>query len=167
MLLDTIRSLFGSRNANTPPTPSAPGSRDIPAAMSAGAHDPVAIAACVLLLEIAHADHEFTAAEEAHLASALERHFGLPTESARALMAEAERERQRTVDHFSFTHQLKREFDYPRRVALAETMWGLVLADGEVDEHEHYLTRKISNLLDLAPADLSAAKAAAAQRATG
>jgi len=50
---------------------------------------------------------------------------------------------------------------------LAESMWGLVLADGEIADHEHYLTRKIANLLDLQPAELSAAKAAAAARARG
>ena len=53
------------------------------------------------------------------------------------------------------------------KMALAEAMWGLVLADGEIHEHEHYLTRKISNLLDLAPADLSAAKANAVRTAAG
>ena len=41
---------------------------------------------------------------------------------------------------------------------------GLVLADGSVNDHEHYLTRKISNLLDLEPAYLSAAKEKAAKR---
>jgi uncharacterized tellurite resistance protein B-like protein len=46
-------------------------------------------------------------------------------------------------------------------MVLAEVMWGLVLADGQVSEHEQYLARKISNLLDLAPAYLSSAKAAA------
>jgi uncharacterized tellurite resistance protein B-like protein len=37
-----------------------------------------------------------------------------------------------------------------------------VLADGQIAEHEHYLTRKIANLLELEPGYLSAAKARAA-----
>jgi uncharacterized tellurite resistance protein B-like protein len=41
-------------------------------------------------------------------------------------------------------------------------MWGLVLADGQIAEHEHYLTRKIANLLELEPGYLSTAKARAA-----
>jgi uncharacterized tellurite resistance protein B-like protein len=44
-------------------------------------------------------------------------------------------------------------------------MWGLVLADGKIAEREDYLTRKISNLLDLEPAYLSSAKAKAAEAA--
>ncbi|CAA9328844.1 MAG: hypothetical protein AVDCRST_MAG40-1822 [uncultured Gemmatimonadaceae bacterium] len=46
-------------------------------------------------------------------------------------------------------------------------MWGVALADGEVAEHEHYLTRKIANLLELDPAHLSAAKQSAAARRNG
>jgi uncharacterized tellurite resistance protein B-like protein len=46
-------------------------------------------------------------------------------------------------------------------------MWGLVLADGAVDDHEHYLTRKISNLLELEPGFLSTAKQRAAEQAGG
>jgi uncharacterized tellurite resistance protein B-like protein len=42
-------------------------------------------------------------------------------------------------------------------------MWGIVLADGQIAEHEHYLTRKISNLLELEPGYLSVAKDAAAK----
>jgi uncharacterized tellurite resistance protein B-like protein len=54
--------------------------------------------------------------------------------------------------------------DGQRLLVLAEVMWGLVLADGEIADHEHYLTRKIS-MLELEPAYLSSAKAAAAARA--
>ena len=49
-------------------------------------------------------------------------------------------------------------------MVLAEIMWGVVLADGEIAEREHYLTRKISNLLGLEPGYLSAAKAAAVRK---
>jgi uncharacterized tellurite resistance protein B-like protein len=37
-------------------------------------------------------------------------------------------------------------------------MWGLVAADGQIASHEAYLVRKISNLLDLEPGYLNAAK---------
>lgn len=159
MLLDTIRSMFQSKAE-----PNAELHSDArPSADSASAPDPTALAACVLLLEVAHADGEFSDVERAHLESVLERHFALPRESGRLLLQQAELERQKSVDHFSFTQQIKNQFDLGQKMTLAETMWGLVLADGEVDEHEHYLTRKISNLLDLEPGYLSAAKAAAAK----
>ncbi len=158
MLIDTIRALiFPNASADTAPSAATPSGAD------AASRDPVALAACVLLLEIAHADGEFSEVERTHLANILDRHFSLPADSGRALMDAAERERQQSVDHFSFTQQLKREFDHGQKMVLAEAMWGLVIADGEVSDHEHYLTRKISNLLDLEPGYLSAAKASAAR----
>jgi uncharacterized tellurite resistance protein B-like protein len=73
----------------------------------------------------------------------------------------ADRERRNAVDHFRFTSQLRSAYDTGQKMVLAEIMWGIVLADGQIAEHEHYLTRKISNLLELEPGYLSAAKDAA------
>lgn len=146
-MLDTIRSLF-SKEAS----PQEAGRPEV---------NPLHLAACALLLEIAHADGEFSAAERKHLEDVLARHFGLKGDDGRRLMALAEEERQRAVDHFRFTSILQRNYDVGQKMVLAEVMWGLVLADGTIAEHEHYLTRKISNLLDLPPAYLSTAKDAA------
>lgn len=126
------------------------------------AADPVHIAACSLLLEVAFADGEFSSGERAHLEQVLERHFALPPESGRQLIEMAERERRGSIDHFQFTRVLNERYDIGQKMVLAEVMWGLVLADGQIAEHEHYLTRKIANLLELEPGYLSAAKARAA-----
>ena len=147
-MLDAIRSIFGGKPAEQP--------GDVPSGV-----DPVHLAACALLLEIAHADGEFSAAERTHLEGVLARHFGLDPEKGRELLAAAEEERRRSVDHFRFTSVLMRNYDIGQKMVLAEVMWGLVLADGAIADHEHYLTRKISNLLELPPAYLSTAKAAA------
>lgn len=157
MLLDSIRALFGAR-------PDAPAGEAAPAAPEV---DPLHLAACALLLEVAHADGEFSAPERAHLEGVLERHFSLPPESGRRLLELAEREREGAVDHFRFTSVLQEGYDTGQKMVLAEIMWGVVLADGEIAEHETYLTRKISNLLGLQPGYLSAAKAAAAGRREG
>jgi uncharacterized tellurite resistance protein B-like protein len=158
MLIDSIRSLFGAKQ-----TASSAEARQ-PDATPKTAFEPVALAACVLLLELAHADGEFSDAERSHLEEVLERQFSLPAESGRALMEEAEKERKASFDYYRFTSQIQQEYDLGQKMVLAEVMWGLVLADGEISEHEQYLTRKISNLLDLKPGYLSAAKAAAAER---
>jgi uncharacterized tellurite resistance protein B-like protein len=131
---------------------------------SSSSVDPLHLAACVLLLDIAYADGEFSDAERAHLEGVLERHFSLPPEAGHALLALADEERRKAVDHFHFTSQLRSTYDIGQKMVLAEIMWGVVLADGHVAEHEHYLTRKISNLLELEPGYLSAAKDAAARR---
>jgi uncharacterized tellurite resistance protein B-like protein len=152
MLIDAIRSLFDSKVAGRERDPAHPGP----------IVDPLALAACALLLEVAHADGEFSTAERAHLEHVLERHFSLPSEAGRALLDLAEKERRNATDHFRFTSHLKQNYDTGQKMVLAEIMWGIVLSDGEIAEREHYLTRKISNLLGLEPGYLSAAKAPAA-----
>ena len=84
----------------------------------------------------------------------------------RTLLDLAEKERRNATGHFRFTSHLRESYDTGQKMVLAEIMWGLVLADGEIAEREHYLTRKISNLLNLEPGYLSAAKAAAASKKT-
>lgn len=154
MLLDAIKRLLvrDDKRAEASAVPSAP------------TVDPLHLAACVLLLDVAHADGEFSDAERAHLEGVLERHFALPREAGRALMELADEERRSAVDHFRFTSQLRQGYDTGQKMVLAEIMWGVVLADGKIAEHEHYLTRKISNLLELEPGYLSAAKDAAARK---
>ncbi len=154
MFVDSIRALLHTRASQASPADPSP---------SAGV-DPVHLAACTLLLEIAYADGEFTAPERAHLESVLSRHFGLDAEAGRHLIDLAEHERLRSVDYYHFTSVLQRNYDLGQKMVLAEIMWGLVLADGKIAEREQYLTRKIANLLDLEPGYLAQAKATAARR---
>lgn len=156
MLIESIRSLFGQRGQDPERAPAA----------ASSAVDPLHLAACALLLEIAYADGEFSVEERTHLEGVLARHFSLPPEAGHTLLDLAEQERRSATDLFRFTSELQRGYDIGQKMVLAEIMWGLVLADGDIAEHEQYLTRKISNLLDLQPGYLSAAKAAAAAKQT-
>jgi uncharacterized tellurite resistance protein B-like protein len=153
MILDTIRSLF-TRQAGTS------------ASMASGdvEPDPVQVAACALLLELAHADGEFSPQEQRHVEEALARHFGLDASATQELLASAAAERGESIDHFSFTRVINQQFDLSQKMVLAEVMWGVILADGKIQEHEAYLVRKLANLLNLAPAYLSQARQAAKTR---
>jgi len=151
--VDSIRSLLR-------PTPSNEAAQNSPA----DAPNPVHVAACALLLDIAYADGEFAPAERAHLESVLARQFGLDVAAGQRVIELAETERKRAIDYYQFTSVLQREYDLGQKMVLAEIMWGLVLADGTIADREQYLTRKIANLLDLEPGYLSQAKSVAAQR---
>jgi uncharacterized tellurite resistance protein B-like protein len=151
-MIDAIRKLLGQVEEPT-------------ALGSAHGVDPVHLAACALLLDIAYADGEFSEAERKHLEDVLARHFGLSAEDGQRLLSLADGERRNAVDYFRFTSVLQRSYDVGQKMVLAEVMWGLVLADGKIAEREQYLTRKISNLLDLEPTYLWSAKAKAAEAA--
>ena len=152
-MLDALRALFSGQAPRLPAaTDSVP---DV---------DPLHLAACALLLEIAWADGEFSAPERSHLEGVLARHFNLTPEEGARLMAVADEARRSSVDYYRFTSVLRKGYDTGQKMVMAEVIWGLALADGTIAEHEHYLTRKIANLLDLEPGYLSAAKNAAATR---
>ncbi len=131
---------------------------DPEAVAEADARHRLHLAACALLLELAHADDEFTPEEATHIEVVLRRHFDLAEDEAHKLMALAEEERTGAVDLWQFTSLIRSSYDIGQKTLLAEIMWGLVLADGEIARHEAYLLRKIANLLDLEPGYLSAAR---------
>ncbi|MEO6445573.1 MAG: TerB family tellurite resistance protein [Gemmatimonadaceae bacterium] len=158
MLADAIRKLFGTAAEGA-----APPEATSPAPQADSTH----LAVCVLLLDVAYADGTFSEEERAHLEATLERHFALPAHAVHELIVEAEEERKQAIDHFRYTNVLLQNYDVGQKMVLAEVMWSLVLADGAVNEHEHYLTRKISNLLGLEPGYLSAAKQRASERVSG
>ena len=148
-MLDAIRRLIGNSAPETPDT------RDTPA--PARPHD-VRVAACVLLLELANVDGEFSAVERQRIADALQRQFGVDAAGADELMAEAASASRHSVDDFVFTRQVVREYSLAQRMVLAELMWQVVLADGELHGQESYLMRKLANLLELEPAFLAEAR---------
>jgi uncharacterized tellurite resistance protein B-like protein len=157
-MLDGIRGFVARKilgpSASAPPTPTReqkPGG--------------VQVAACALLLELAHADGEFTPAERAHIESALSRHFGLDDTTRGEMLALAEAERSQAIDHFQFTRIIAQQYDLGQKMVLAELMWGVILADGQIAQHEAYLVRKLAHLLDLEPAYLAQARRAASTAA--
>lgn len=151
-MLDKIRSYFTAQVE--------PATEAAPEAQSRS----IELAACALLLELANADEEFSDAERTHIESALQRHFGLSPETVQELIALADEERAKSIDHFQFTRLISESYDLGQKMVLAEVMWGLVLADGELATHEQYLMRKLANLLDLQPGYLSQARKNAASR---
>ena len=127
----------------------------------------VQLAACALLLELAHADGVMSPVELAHIEGAIQRHFGLDDATARELISLADAERSQSIDHFQFTRLIAAEYDLGQKMVLAEVMWGVILADGELATHETWLVRKLGHLLELEPGYLAEARKSAADREPG
>lgn len=121
----------------------------------------VRLAACALLLELAHADGEFSSEEREHIQRTLVSHFGLDTTTGAELLRLAEAERAESLDHFQFTRLIAAEYDLGQKMVLAEVMWGVILADGRLSDHETHLVRKLASLMQLEPAYLAQARRAA------
>jgi|GEM_PF-58906 len=154
-MLDSIRDFF--RTSMQPRSDRDPA--DAPGVRGPDARNPdVRLAACALMLELAWADDEFTGEEREHVESAVRRHWGLDEERADELIRVAEGARRNATDLFQFTRLIREHYSLGQKMVLAEILWGLVYADGELSSHEDYLMRKISGLLDLKVAYLSEAR---------
>ena len=145
-MIRAIRNLFGVTASPQVPFESPQSEKDI------------RFVACALLLEIAHADSDFTDDEKQYLESAVRRQFDLNKEEAGRLLDLAEAERSKAVDLWQFTSLIAEEYSVGQKLILAEMMWGVVYSDGNIAGEEAYLMRKIWNLLRLEPGYLAEAR---------
>jgi uncharacterized tellurite resistance protein B-like protein len=109
--------------------------------------DPVAIAACALLLEIAHADDVFGEDERARILRAVREDLGVAAEDVDEVVRLAEAERRESVDLYQFTRLVAECFSRDQRLRLIEVIWGIVYSDGVLTAVENQLARRIAELL--------------------
>ena len=112
-------------------------------------HDPLRLATAAILLEIAHADGQFTPVEDGDVVGFLAGKFSLAVDDARELIEAADEIRKRTVDHFALTHYIRKNTPLAERIEIVKTMWRLVYSDGTLTSYESYLVRKLADLLGL------------------
>jgi uncharacterized tellurite resistance protein B-like protein len=120
-------------------------------------HD-LTVAICALFVEMGRIDETFTKKETAAVIDILTGTYGLAREDIDALMAEADRELKESVDLWQFARVINDNFSNARKEKLMERLWRIVFVDGKMDEHEHYLMNKLSNLLRLSHKQLIDAK---------
>ena len=121
-------------------------------------HDMTQLAACVVLLEAAHADYECTDEEMDHVVHTLQSDFGLSQDYVSELLDLAHQERSQAVDLWQFTNQINQEFSKEEKKAVLEGVWRIIYADGKLEKHEDHFVRKLTNLLRLSHKEMIDAK---------
>ena len=116
------------------------------------------IAACVLLLEVAHADDECSQAEMAHIVDTVRKKFGLSPEYTAELIELAQQERQNSVDLWQFTNYLNQQLSKDEKMAILDDVWRIIFTDGHLEMDEDHLVHKLANLLRLTHKELIDAK---------
>ena len=96
------------------------------------------IAASVILLEAAYADHECTDDELEHVVDSLSSDFDLSRNHVEELLELADRERTQSVDLFEFTNHINNEFSHEEKIAVLETVWRIIYVDGQLEKHEDH-----------------------------
>jgi uncharacterized tellurite resistance protein B-like protein len=149
MGIDAIRAFFAPRHsqADQPPRP-----------------DAVTVAACALLLEIAHADDAFLPEECERIARHIRDEMHVSEDELHEIFRLAEEERRESVDLFHFTQLLRENLSRDQRLRLVEAIWGVVYSDGSLTEVEGHLARRIAELLGFQHPEVQAVKEKVAAR---
>lgn len=116
------------------------------------------IAASVILLEAAHADHECTADELDHVIETLRSDFDLSKKHAEDLLELAHCKRSQAADLFEFTNHINNEFSREEKKAVLEAVWRIIHIDGQLEKHEDHFVRKLTHLLRLSHKEMIDAK---------
>lgn len=135
-----------------------------PAGTDSSRPDPVVVAACALLLEIAHADDVFRPEERERIARHIREEMGVSDGQLLEVFRMAEEERRESVDLYHFTRLVAENLSRDQRLKLVEAIWGVVYSDGSLSEVESHLARRIAELLGFQHPEVQAAKETAAAR---
>lgn len=111
----------------------------------------IEVAVAVVLLEMAHADHNFVRDEQQLIEGLLARQFSLSLDAAEELLELAEQVRSNSFDLQQFTSLINQGFSHEEKLAVMETLWRIVYADGVLDKYEDALARQLASLLRLSP----------------
>jgi uncharacterized tellurite resistance protein B-like protein len=120
-------------------------------------HD-LRVATCALFVEMARIDQTFTQAEMETILSILKEKYGLSREHADALIEEADKELDESVDLWQFSRLINENYSTDEKIEIVETLWQIVYVDGKMDQYEHYMMNKLKNLLRLSHGQLIDAK---------
>ena len=148
MVLEAVRSFFHARLAPS---------------NEAQQPDRVAIAACALLLEVAHADG-FGPEESERIQRAVREELLMPEEDVREVLRLAEEQRRESVDLYQFTRLVAEHFTPEQRRRLVETIWEVVYADGTLSTAENSLARRVAGLLGFQHPEVQEIKEMVARR---
>lgn len=117
---------------------------DTPGAAAIG-KDKLAIA--TLLFEAAASDGVIDDSELAHIKTLLATHFTLQADQLETLCDEALKTQQNAIELSRFTRSVKDHFAFDERIAVIEMLWEVCYADGELDDYEANLMRRIGGLI--------------------
>jgi uncharacterized tellurite resistance protein B-like protein len=118
----------------------------------------ILVAICALLVEVARTDGNVNKTEMETILSILKEKYGLSQEGADALVAEAQKKLDESVDLWQFAKLIDENYSIDERIEIVETLWRIVYVDGRMDKYEHHLMRKFGKLLRLTHEQLIAAK---------
>ncbi len=121
------------------------------------------LALTALLVRIARSDGSYDPAEIDRIDRIVAARYGLSPFEASRLRGEAEALEAEAPDTVRFTRAIKDAVPYEDRLGVVESLWQVVLADGERAQEEDALLRLVASLLGVSDVDSALSRQRAAQ----
>ena len=118
----------------------------------------IQIATCVLLLEVAKSDDEFSSIEKTTISAVLKKKFEISHEAAEELMEIAKGKREESIDLWEFTNLINENYSRERKIKVVEATWRVIYADRKLDKYEDHFIHKLARLLRLEHKEMIEAK---------
>ncbi len=118
----------------------------------------IQIATCVLLLEVAKSDDEFSSIEKTTISAVLKKKFQMSDEAAEELMEIAKGRREESIDLWEFTNLINENYSREKKIKVVEAAWKVIYADRKLDKYEDHLVHKLAGLLRLKHNEMIEAK---------
>ncbi|MCY3885723.1 MAG: TerB family tellurite resistance protein [Gammaproteobacteria bacterium] len=118
----------------------------------------VPLAAALVLLEVAWADHSLEENELDLIRNSLISLYGINRDKANGVIERAQFERSKTTSMYPFTRQLNDHLDISERKNLLVHLWRLNSFDGSPFHYEEGVIRKTAELLHLRHSEFIQAK---------
>ncbi len=116
---------------------------------SSSADRELQIATCALLLDIAHADNEFSPEEELKIEQLMRGHFALSEEAFLEIKKLSEQKLKGSIDLWQFAKTIKEQYSYRQKEKIIEMLWAVIYTDDSLHAHEDYLVHKLATVLNL------------------
>lgn len=121
-------------------------------------------AVIVLLIEASQIDGDTGPEEINHIKNLLMKKFNFTENEADDNIKKALADNETRIELFSQIKILLNEMDHKERIDVIEMMWGVILADGVIDDFEANLMRRMNGLLYISGIESAEAKEKAANQ---
>ncbi len=116
------------------------------------------VACAVLLCEVMRADHDNTKQELDTLKHLISTQFSLTEEQVSAVISLAIELSENASDFYQFTKVVNEHYSLEERIKIVSLLWQVAYADGELDNIEEHIIRRIADLLHLRHTEYVATK---------
>jgi uncharacterized tellurite resistance protein B-like protein len=115
-------------------------------------------AVIILLIEACQIDGETGQEEVQYIKKLLINKFNFSENDAEANINTALKDNNKRIEIFSQIKIILNEMDHKERIDVIEMMWGVILADGIIDDFEANLMRRMNGLLYISGIESAEAK---------